>query len=258
MAQPKGGESGDGPRRDPDTLPTQADKSGKCPRCGRVSNFDLVQTETLRKQLFGGKRLEELDVERVSVLSCQGCFGKSVVVESRTKREDDSWYGVVWWPAVHLDDLKGATGVPSEIAATYSEGVRCVTIQAPNAAVAMFRTSLAQIIEEKASATAKAKNTLFSRIEQMVAEKTLWESFGEWAHHIRDTGNAGAHGEKFDPVTTEQAAELQRFIRELINFLYEQPARLAAAMPVTKKVIPADAVNTPKGVPTTTSGSAQS
>lgn len=61
-----------------------------------------------------------------------------------------------------------------------------------------------------------------------------WEDFRDWAHHVRDTGNAGAHGERFDPVTIEQSKELETFIGEMINFLYPQPARRAAALTPTK------------------------
>ena len=122
----------------------------------------------------------------------------------------------------------------------------------------MFRTVIAQIVADKGSAVAKAKRTLFERIEQMVQEKTLWDDFGDWAHHVRDTGNAGAHGEKFDPVTIDQATELQTFIREMLNFLYEQPARRAAARPATKKANPAAWADlTPAGASGTPPGSGQ-
>ena len=71
-------------------------------------------------------------------------------------------------------------------------------------------------------------------------------------------GNAGAHGEKFDPVTIDQATELQTFIREMLNFLYEQPARRAAARPATKKANrPACGGSTPAGASGTPPGSGQ-
>jgi hypothetical protein len=224
--------------RDPDTLPTSTDPSGTCPRCGRAANFSLANLEPLRivgippspQGGSGGIRV----VEQVTVLQCMGCEQKSVVIEAeignRTGRT-----GVMWWPTDHLADLERVAGVPSEIVEAYSEGVRCLSVQSPNAAAAMFRTNIAQIVENKGSDAAKAKGTLNARIIQMVQDKTLWDDFGDWAHHIRDTGNAGAHGEQFHPVTMDQATELKTFIREMINFLYEQPARRASASPVTKK-----------------------
>lgn len=64
----------------------------------------------------------------------------------------------------------------------------------------------------------------------MAREGALFSSFADWENHIRDIGNAGAHGEKSEPVTVEQASELRRSVGELIKFLYVQPAQLEAAM----------------------------
>lgn len=214
------------PERNPDTLPTGHDPSGRCLRCGRVSNFNVTTTAALRER-GSAQTGRRYSVEEVSVLECHGCNGRSVVVDSQ--EDSVGWHGLLWWPTPGLEH-ENAPGVPDKVAAAYLEGIRCIAVQAPNAAVAMFRTVVAQIVEDKGSEAAKAKTNLYQRIEQMVADRTLWEDFGEWAHHVRDTGNAGAHGEKFDPVTIEQATELQRFIGELINFLYTQPARRAAAM----------------------------
>lgn len=235
---------------DPDTLPTASDLAGPCPRCGRVANFKLVHSEQLR---FLGDRwtgrsgsgasapatrpVEGRTVEQVSVISCMGCGEKSVVIEAEIN-DQYGMQGVSWWPTDHLAGLQQAAGLPQEIVEAYSEGVRCLGVQSPNAAAAMFRTTIAQIVQDKGSEAAKKAGTLDKAIKQMVADRALFEDFGDWAHHIRTTGNAGAHGEAFDPVTQEQAAELKVFIRELINFLYVQPARRAAARPATRKAAP--------------------
>jgi hypothetical protein len=231
---------------DPDRLPTFEDMSGKCPRCGALSNFSLANHQPLRVLNFmsppgpGGSHPQSRTVEQVTVLECMGCKKMSVVIEAEIGDQygpvPAELKGVLWWPADHLADLERVAGVPPEIVAAYSEGVRCLSVQAPNAAAAMIRTTIAQIVQNKGSEAAKKKNTLNEAIKQMVADRALWEDFGGWADHVRLTGNAGAHGEKFDPITMEQAAELKKFIREIINFLYEQPARRAAAKPVTKQV----------------------
>ncbi|MEX7473705.1 DUF4145 domain-containing protein [Mycobacterium adipatum] len=139
-----------------------------------------------------------------------------------------------WWPTPGFDSPSGA-GVPEEVAQAYSEGSRCIAVGAPNAAVAMFRTALAHIVQEKGSQAAKAEGDLFNRIKKMAKEGALFASFADWAHHVRIVGNAGAHGEKFEPVTVEQATELYRFLGQMINFLYVQPAQLAAAMRPAKR-----------------------
>lgn len=221
------------PERNPDTLPTSRDPSGRCPRCDRVSSFKVVLNESL---LTGVRGSTHGTLESVAVLQCLGCIGKTAVIEE-TDRFGAAGHrfirGVSWWPTPGADGVD--TSVPENIADAYSEGVRCIGVAAPHAAVAMFRTALAHIVDDKGSDEARKQKDLFRRVEQMVADKTLWESFGDWATHIRETGNAGAHPEKFEPVKMEQATDLQRFIRQLIEFLYIQPARLRKAMPAKKR-----------------------
>jgi hypothetical protein len=189
------------------------------------------------------------------------CQQKSVIIEA----EKGGQHGLtleLCWPTDRLVDLDpqvaGVGGLPQGIIEAYSEGVRCLSVQSPNAAAAMFRTTIAQIVQNKGSEAAKKKNTLNDAIKQMVSDRALWEDFGDWADHVRLTGNAGAHGEKFDPVTMDQATELKTFIREIVNFLYVQPARRAAAKPVTKKATaPASgsaAAAASPGTPPSTSG----
>jgi hypothetical protein len=243
----------------PDTLPNKSDPSGKCPRCGRVANFDTVRSEALRGGSIGNTHGT---TEWVTVLACHGCHEKSVVVDVAHSLHDASrgfaYHGVMWWPTDHLGDLEQVAGVPQDIVTAYSEGVRCLAVQAPNAAVAMFRTVLAHIVEDKGSPAAKATGSLFGRIEQMVQDRTLWDDFGDWAHHVRDTGNAGAHGEKFDPVAMDQATDLQKFIRAMLDFLYVQPARRAAARAATKRANPpTSGGTTPPGASGTSPGSGQ-
>jgi Domain of unknown function (DUF4145) len=236
------------PQRNPDTLPTSGDPSGPCLRCGRTSNFNVVNSWpmlTLRDMApppRGGRPVSR-DVELVTVLQCQGCTRQSVVVEAEIG-DQHGLKAVMWWPSDHVADVQSfAATVPSDVLEAYSEGSRCLAVQAPNAAAAMFRTTIAQIIWDKGSAEAQAKlqnSTLNNAIIQMEQDGTMWSEFGDWAHHIRATGNAGAHGEAFDPLDMEQATELQTFIKHIIEFLYVQPARRAAARAATRRAAPPD------------------
>jgi len=171
--------------------------------------------------------------------------------------EINNQYGlkpVMWWPSDHVADVQSfADAVPSGVLEAFSEGSRCLAVQAPNAAAAMFRTTIAQIILDKGSDEAQAKlrnSTLNAAIIQMEEDGTMWSEFGDWAHHIRHTGNAGAHGEAYHPLDVEQAAELQTFIQQIIEFLYVQPARRAAARAATRRTAPRpdDETANPAGV----------
>jgi len=209
--------------RNPDTLPTSRDPSGTCPRCGRVSNFTPEQSLNLRSS-----------VESVTPLRCQDCRDAIIVVEAFGHLDGVSkWRGVHWWPKPgHLED---AADVPTNLASAFQEGVRCVGVEAPHAAVAMFRNALSQIVQDKGSEEARKKRTLNDAVKQMADDRTLHDGFKEWADHVRTVGNAGAHQETWDEIPLEQAQELQDLVKHLIDTLYVQPAKLRRAMPATKR-----------------------
>jgi hypothetical protein len=160
------------------------------------------------------------------MLVCQGCGEGSLVVEAR-KKISDSFSPLLWWPTPGTQQMDPA--IPASIATAVGEGARCLSVLAPHAGVAMLRTALAQIVKDKGSETARAKNTLHAAVKQMVADGALWESFGDWATHIRQLGNAGAHQEAFDPVSMEEANDLFALVNQLLAFLYVQPAKVARA-----------------------------
>lgn len=229
--------------RDPDTLPTYDDLSGRCSRCGRVSNFKVVRNEPPHIEdnphqptpLYSGGDPTVRPwtvIEQATVSECMGCNERSVVIEATV---EDQLIGVLGWPTEHLADLEPGTSVPQDVIDAYSEGVRCLGVRAPNAAAAMFRTTIAHIVMDKGSAAAGAARDLNAKINQMAHDGALWNDFGDAAHYIRKVGNAGAHGEAFDPLTMEQATDLQRFIRALIDFIYVQPFKLASTLAPTRR-----------------------
>ncbi|WP_051133640.1 DUF4145 domain-containing protein [Nocardia paucivorans] len=108
-------------------------------------------------------------------------------------------------------------------------------MEAPHAAVAMFRNALAHIVQDKGSDEAKKKNTLNLATQQMVDDKTLWDCFNEWAAQIRQVGNAGAHQESWEEIPIEDAQDLQKITLALIENLYIRPAELARMKKPTKR-----------------------
>lgn len=228
VSVPKGGEENDDDQageavHNPDTLPTTKDPSGTCARCGRTSNFDLVG----KLPLVPNPRNPSFARQHVAVLNCHGCGEGTAVIEERRTIPGfmgAQWVPLHWWPvpgsAVDMSD------VPSNIANFYQEGVRCVSVEAPHAAVAMFRNALALIVQDKGSDAAKRKGSLADAIKKMVEEKTLADWFDEWATHIREVGNAGAHPEAFEEVALDQAQDLEGLTLALIESLYLHPAKL--------------------------------
>lgn len=224
-----------------DSLPYSGQPHGLCPRCGRTSNFASLSRLALRSvrppSATPGSQGPEAALEQVAKLNCMGCGVGTAIIEVR-----DSPAGhfkpILWWPSPSALSGAAVSDVPGDIVAAFDEGVRCVSVLAPTAAVTMFRNTIAQIVKDKGSESAKAKSTLNDAIVQMADEKTLHESFAEWAHHVRKVGNAGAHQESWEAIPIEQARELQELTAHLIDTLYVLPAKLARAMPPRKSPKP--------------------
>lgn len=213
----------------PDTLPTIDDASGPCPRCGRVSSFSTLEIFELQTRSFPGSRAV---LERAGHLKCQGCDKATVVIETRDDH-NSPFEAVTWWPTPGSGVLRHPA-LPVAVAEAHEEGTRALAVKAPHAAAAMFRSALAQVVQDKGSTDAKAKKNLKDAVKQMVADGALWKTFDDWATHIREWGNAGAHPEVFGPVTIEDAQDLEGLVSAMLDILYIQPDKLNKARPTRK------------------------
>lgn len=114
--------------------------------------------------------------------------------------------------------------VPEHIAAAASEAHRGESVSNHMSAILMART----VIE----ATAKDKDihegTLAKKIEQMVEKTLIRPHVKEVADEVRHFGNDMAHGDISIPVTKEDAVEVLALMDEILNEVYQGPARLAA------------------------------
>lgn len=226
--------------RDPDRLPDSSDPGGPCPRCGRVSSFDLIGTVPVT---FDGGQVALRSAgdgrtwsEQATVLQCSGCHDRIVVIEEelvnglrRNERNGRggriSWEGIYWWPTPGAVNLGPA--VPDTVADAYTEGLRCLSVAAPNGAVAMFRAAMTWMVEDRGSDTAKAKNNLKDEVKQMVADGGLTATIGDWVDHVRLYGNAGVHPDLFGAVSIEEARDVASLTQTLIELLYTTPAKIA-------------------------------
>jgi len=159
-----------------------------------------------------------------------GCQDSIVVVERVVPQAAQAngqpvFEGIHWWPIPGVGDLD--PDIPSQVGSAYSEGMRALSVKAARAAVVMFRGMLAQVVADKGSPDAQAKHSLYGKLEQMSQDGSLHPSLVEWAREIRLIGNAAAHPDALDPVSDEEAADLGRLCRQLLNVIYEVPARIA-------------------------------
>ena len=205
----------------PESLPDSSDLGGPCPRCGLIVSFEWPNAPAHHLKSDGS--------ERVIVMKCMGCKDSVVVVERRLQPQSNQrpaiYEALHWWPLPGLGDLDPE--IPSQISSTYSEGMRALSIKAARAAVVMFRGMLAQVVADKGSTAAQAKSSLYAKLEQMSQDGSLHPSLVDWAREIRLIGNAAAHPDALDPVSDDEAADLARLCRQLLNVIYEVPARIA-------------------------------
>jgi len=126
--------------------------------------------------------------------------------------------------AGHLD-----REVDEAVASCYDEGMRCLSIGATRAAAVMFRSALALFVKDKGSAEARRERHLKNALKQMKEDEDLHSSLWDWADHLNQLGNEGAHPEDYDDIKPEEAAALSKFVRHLIRHEYEMPAELLRA-----------------------------
>lgn len=135
--------------------------------------------------------------------------------------------GLHWYPAPGAGVLDPA--VPPAVASAYDEGQRCLSIGANRAAAVMFRSTLMLFVKDKGGDRARAERHLKPALKIMRDDGSLHNSLGDWAEHLNQLGNEGAHPEDYDEVTAEEAKDLARFVRHLIQHEYEMPAALLRA-----------------------------
>lgn len=229
--------------RDPDRLPDSTDLSGPCPRCGKPSSYEstgtapLTFTGTVSEGPNGRERVHD---ERLTILKCAYCQQNIVVIEAKYVggvRDGGSgpvtWRGIYWWPTPDAGNL--GTTVPGNIASSYAEGVRCLSANSPNGAVALFRTSITYMVEDKGSVDAKSKGNLKEKIKQMMKDGGPLGALGDWADHVRLYGNAGAHPDLFGDVSAEEARDVSKLVHTMIELLYVMPANIAKRQSARRK-----------------------
>jgi hypothetical protein len=219
------------PDSDPTTLPTPGDPTGPCPWCGLVSNFEVTSNGTLSWKSsphMGGYADRSL-----STLTCSGCKKGTAVVTA-----NDSRVGLMWFPAPGMGILDNQ--VNAGVASCYDEGMRCFSIGANRAAAVMFRSALSLFVKDKGNETAKGERHLKNALKHMKEDHSLHPSLAEWADHLNQLGNEGAHPEDYDDVTADEARELGEFVRHLIRHEYEMPAQLLRSRGLLKDDEPND------------------
>ena len=114
--------------------------------------------------------------------------------------------------------------VPQHIADAASEAHVCQSVGAHRAAGAMARA----VVEATAKEKGITSGTLIKKIDAMNAQRIVAPHVAEAAHEIRHFGNDMAHGDFIDPVTAEDADEVLAMMDQILDDVFQSPARIAA------------------------------
>lgn len=138
--------------------------------------------------------------------------------EAMTARDAD----VTWLPERFSG--KAYLDVPEHIASAASEAHTCFSAQAYRGAIILARAVVEATAKDKGATT----GTLAAKIQKLYDDKHVRELIKDTADEIRHMGNDMAHGDFVDPVTRGEAEDVLVFMAELLDEVYQAPARVNA------------------------------
>jgi hypothetical protein len=165
---------------------------------------------------------------------CDSCSALSVAVATPTANDGvvDSnatkWVEALedaldWYPVSAIG--KDFPDVPEHIAEAASEAYKCRSISAFRAAAQLARS----VVEATAKDKGIAQGQLITKIEELYNQGFIRAYVKDGAHEIRHLGNEMAHGDFVTPVTGEDADLVLTLMSEILDEVYQSPARVAQA-----------------------------
>lgn len=121
-----------------------------------------------------------------------------------------------------LKEIKAPYGVPEDIANTFRSALRYLKLGRDadyEAACIMARRGIEMAVGDFGG----AGQNLFQKINDLEAKRLIPPAMRDWAHHLREIGNAGAHGER---ISREDAQQAVYFAEMLFTYLYSLPRRM--------------------------------
>ena len=113
--------------------------------------------------------------------------------------------------------------VPAEIAAAASEAHSCMTVRAYRGTVLLARS----VVEATAKDKAMTGANLMTKIDAMYEARLIREDIRDGAHEVRYLANEAAHGDFADPVPEVDAELILTLMDEVLEEVYQSPARVA-------------------------------
>jgi uncharacterized protein DUF4145 len=115
--------------------------------------------------------------------------------------------------------------VPQHIAEAATEAYRCHSISAFRASTQLARS----VVEATAKEKGITQGSVFSKINELYNQRFIREHIKDGAHEVRHFGNDMAHGDFILPVTSEEAELVLTLMSEILEEVFQSPARVAKA-----------------------------
>lgn len=215
-----------------------------CPRCGvRQVTFD-VKSSVIRYMEYGWAHVLEV------FLNCRHCYRPSIALIEQKETSVTSiikdkgietiiadlspFFDFRGWIDISVTASKPCPEeVPSEIERVFVEGTRCLAVSCYNAAGAMFRLCLDLATKERlpeedaeGAPSRHERRNLAPRLRWLFANGKLPPELAELSSAVKENGDDGAHE---GCLSEHDAEDIYDFAYQLLDRLYSQPARLAAA-----------------------------
>lgn len=134
-----------------------------------------------------------------------------------------------WFPVAPMS--REFPDVPEHIADAAAEATLCLSIGAYRAVGSLTRAVVEATAKDKGITT----GNLWVKIDAMYDAHLIREHVKEAAHEVRHFGNDMAHGDFVDPVTVDEATEAVELMAEVLNEVFQSPARVARVKAAREK-----------------------
>jgi len=149
-----------------------------------------------------------------------GHYHGGAITHREAESRMDSGHVEEWLPAKALG--KTYEDVPPHIAGAAFEAHACASIGAYRAAGALARA----VVEATAKEKGITKGQIRDKIDALYDARLIREHVRDGAHEVRHLGNDMAHGDFVEPVGQEEIDETLELMSEVLNEVFQSPARV--------------------------------
>jgi len=198
-----------------------------CAFCGRYSHVTVKWAEVIEQgtDYAGNRRFLGQGIGK-----CDNCRRTSVGVTTepdQTTTNSNDYLGgapdssITWYPRVGI--APEFPDVPEHIARAAKEAHASESISSLMAAILMART----VVEATAKEKGVTRGNLLAKIDELASQNIIRNDTKDAAHEIRHFGNDMAHGDIADPPNTDDVADVLALMDEVLNEVFQGPAKTA-------------------------------